>query len=162
VRKAEATVQKATVDITERFSFHTAIAAIQELVNLATRGVSAGELGGPAGAKALRYASQTAVSLLFPFAPHVASELWEALGGGSLHREAWPQADPEFLVRDVVTVVVQVNGKLRDRLEVAPGTPDAEVVALATALPKVASAVDGKTVVREVVVPDKLVNLVVK
>ncbi|MDX6556665.1 MAG: leucyl-tRNA synthetase, partial [Miltoncostaeaceae bacterium] len=131
VRKAEATVQKATVDITERFSFHTAIAAIQELVNLGTRGVSAGELGGAAGAQALRYASQTAVSLLFPFAPHVASELWEALGGGSLHRETWPQADPAFLVRDVVTVVVQVNGKLRDRLEVAPGTPDAEVVALA-------------------------------
>jgi leucyl-tRNA synthetase len=65
-------------------------------------------------------------------------------------------------VRELVTVVVQVNGKLRDRLEVAPGTPDAEVVALATALPKVAAAMDGKSVVREVVVPDKLVNLVVK
>jgi leucyl-tRNA synthetase len=161
-RKAEGTVQKVTVDITERFSFHTAIAAIQELVNLATRGVAAGELGGDAGRQALRYASQTAVSLLFPFAPHVASELWEALGGAPLVREPWPQADPDLLVRDLVTVVVQVNGKLRDRLEVAPGTPADEVVGLARALPKVASAVDGKQVLREVVVPDKLVNLVVK
>ena len=65
-------------------------------------------------------------------------------------------------MRDVVTVVVQVNGKLRDRLEVAPGTAAEELVALARALPKVASAADGKQVVREVVVPDKLVNLVVK
>ena len=162
VRKAEATVAKVTHDVSERFSFHTAIAAVQELVNLATRGAGAGELGSEVGAAALRHASQTAVSLLFPFAPHVASELWEALGGGPLWREPWPEPDPELLVPDAVTVVVQVNGKLRDRLQVPPETAREEVVARARALPRVAAAVDGKEVVREIVVPDKLVNLVVR
>ena len=74
----------------------------------------------------------------------------------------WPEAAPEFLARETVTVVVQVNGKLRERTEVTAGTPEAELVALARALPKVASAIEGKQVVREVVVPDRLVNLVVK
>ena len=102
------------------------------------------------------------MSLLFPFAPHVSSELWEALGGEPLWRQPWPEADPAFLERETALIVVQVNGKLRDRVEVAVDTPDAEVVAAARALPKVAQAIDGKDVVREVVVPGRLVNLVVK
>jgi leucyl-tRNA synthetase len=88
--------------------------------------------------------------------------MWEALGGERLWREPWPEAADEFLARETVTVVVQVNGKLRDRAEVAVGTPQADLVALARALPKVAPALEGKQVVREVVVPDRLVNLVVK
>ncbi len=162
VRKAEATVAKVTDDISERFSFHTAISAVQELVNLATKQVSEGALEGERARGALRHAAQTAVSLLFPFAPHVSSELWEALGGSDLWREPWPVADPDFLARDTVTIVVQVNGKLRDRVEVAAGSDDAAVLALARALPKVAQAIEGRTVVREVVVPGRLVNLVVK
>ena len=162
VRKAEATIAKVSDDISERFSFHTAISAVQELVNLATKGVGEGLYAGERGAAALRYASQTAVSLLFPFAPHVSSELWEALGGEPLWRQPWPEADPAFLERETALIVVQVNGKLRDRVEVAVDTPDAEVVAAARALPKVAQAIDGKDVVREVVVPGRLVNLVVK
>jgi leucyl-tRNA synthetase len=162
VRKAEATVVKVTEDISERFSFHTAISAVQELVNLATKGVAGGALEGEGARQALRHAARTAVSLLFPFAPHVSSELWEALGGGDLWREPWPVADPAYLERDTVTIVVQVNGKLRDRFDVAAGMPDAEVLALARALPRVTAAVDGKRVVREVVVPGRLVNLVVK
>ena len=131
VRKAEATVAKVTGDIGERFSFHTAISAVQELVNLATKGVAESALAGEPGQAALRYAAQTAVSLLFPFAPHVTCELWEALGGEALWSEPWPEADPAFLERETVTVVVQVNGKLRDRLEVAPGAADAELLAAA-------------------------------
>jgi leucyl-tRNA synthetase len=163
VRKAEATVVKVTGDISERFSFHTAISAVQELVNLATKQVAEGLLVGEPARVALRHAAQTAVSLLFPFAPHVSSELWEALGGGDdLWREPWPEADPAFLERDTVTIVVQVNGKLRDRVEVAAGSADADVLALARELPRVASAIEGRTVVREIVVPGRLVNLVVK
>jgi leucyl-tRNA synthetase len=162
VRKAEATIAKVSDDISERFSFHTAISAVQELVNLATKGVGEGLYAGEQGAAALRYAAQTAVSLLFPFAPHVSSELWEALGGGPLWREPWPEAAPAFLERETATIVVQVNGKLRDRIDVAVGTADADVVAAARELPKVASAIAGKDVVREVVVPGRLVNLVVK
>ncbi len=162
VRKAEATIVKVGEDIGERFSFHTAISAVQELVNLATKAVAEDAISGDRGAAALRYAAQTAVSLLFPFAPHVTSELWEALGGADLWRQPWPVADPAYLRRDSVTIVVQVNGKLRDRVEVAAGSDDAAVLALARALPKVAAAVDGKEVVREIVVPGRLVNLVVR
>jgi leucyl-tRNA synthetase len=160
VRKAEATVAKVTSDISERFSFHTAISAIQELVNLGTKAVSESAIQGDAAREALRHAARTAVSLLFPFAPHVSSELWEALGGDMLYREPWPAADPAFLERETVTVVIQVNGKLRDRLEVPPGAAEDELVALARGLPRVAQAIDGRPVVREVVIPDRLVNLV--
>ena len=162
VRKAEATVVKVTGDISERFSFHTAISAVQELVNLATKGVAEGTLAGEPGQAALRHAAQTSVSVLFPFAPHVTCELWEALGGEALWTQPWPEADPVFLERETVTVVVQVNGKLRDRLEVAPGADREELLAAARALPRVAAAIDGGRVVREVVVPDRLVNLVVE
>ncbi len=160
VRKAEETIVRVTRDISERFSFHTAISAIQELVNHATKGQSEGAYSGPAGSAALRYGSQTAISLLFAFAPHVSSELWEALGGSRLWEAPWPEADPAFLVAETVTVVVQVDGKLRDRLEAPPGLDARELVALARDLPRVAAAVDGRDVVREVVVADRLVNLV--
>jgi leucyl-tRNA synthetase len=160
MRKAETTVEKVSGDISRRFSFHTAISAVQELVNLATKGISEGTLAGAEAQLALRYAAQAAVSLLFPFAPHVSCELWEALGGQALWREPWPSPDPAYLERETVTVVVQVDGKLRERMEVAPGTGGAELVAQARELPRVAAAIDGREVVREVVVPDRLVNLV--
>ncbi len=160
LRKAEETVAAVTADITERFSFHTAIAAIHELVNL-LRGRGGGEASGVA-ADAERYACQSAVSLLFPFAPHIACELWEALGGQRLWATPWPQAEPALLRRETVTLVVQVNGKLRDRVEAPVGLADAEAAAIARDLPKVAAAIGERSVVREVVVPDRLVNLVVK
>jgi leucyl-tRNA synthetase len=162
VRKAEATVAKVTQDIGERFSFHTAISAVQELVNQATRGLSDGTLEGPAGPAALRHAARTTVSLLFPFAPHLTSELWERMGGERLWCAPWPEARAEFLARDTVTVVVQVNGKLRDRIEVPAGTPQDELAALARDRPKVRDALGGREPARQVVVPDRLVNLVVR
>jgi leucyl-tRNA synthetase len=160
VRKSEATVAKVTGDIGERFSFHTAISAIQELVNDATKARSEGTLDDGEGAHALRYATQTVVSLLFVFAPHIASELWVALGGERLWVAPWPDAGAAFLERDSVTVVVQVNGKLRDRLEVPAGLGQAELAARARSLPKVKAALDGKAVRREIVIADRLVNLV--
>jgi leucyl-tRNA synthetase len=161
LRKSEATIAKVTQDIAERFSFHTAISAVQELVNMAGR-VAADEHADPAVADTVRYAAQTATSLLFPFAPHVTCELWNALGGDGLWEREWPVAEASLLVRDTVTVVVQVNGKLRDRLTLAPDAPEPEVLAAARGLPKVAAALDGRTVVREVVVPGRLVNFVVR
>ena len=161
VRKTEATIAKVSGDIGERFSFHTAISAIQELVNDATKARSEGTLSGDAGAHALRYATQTVVSLLFVFAPHLASELWEALGGERLWVAPWPDADEAFLERESVTVVVQVNGKLRDRLEVPAGLAEDELAARARLLPKVQAALDGHAIRREIVVADRLVNLVI-
>jgi leucyl-tRNA synthetase len=160
VRKAEATIAKVTDDIGERFSFHTAISALQELVNDATRGRGDGAFDDPVGTHALRYATQTVVSLLQVFAPHIANELWDRLGGVRLWEAPWPEADPTFLERDVVTVVVQVNGKLRDRLEVPAGLAEEELIARVQASAKVAAAVDGKEIRRTIVVPDTLVNVV--
>jgi leucyl-tRNA synthetase len=161
VRKTEATIAKVSGDIGERFSFHTAISAIQELVNDATKARSEGAVSGDAGMRALRYATQTVVSLLFVFAPHIASELWDALGGERLWVAPWPDADEAFLERESVTVVVQVNGKLRDRLEVPAGLAEDELAAKARSMPKVQAALDGKAIRREIVVADRLVNLVV-
>ena len=103
------------------------------------------------------------VLLLAPYAPHLAEELWRKLGHAeSLAYAPWPQADPRYLVQDMVTVVVQVNGKVRDRLEVAVGAGEDEVRQLALASEKVAPWLAGKELVKSVVVPGKLVSLVVK
>jgi len=162
LRKTESTIAKVTADVDERFSFHTAISAIQELTNAAGRAQADAPDLAPGSLRALRYAGQTAVSLLFPFAPHISSELWEALGGDRLWAAAWPDADPSLLVRDVVTVVLQVNGKLRDRAEVPAGSSQEELLAVARDSAKIAGAIEGKELLREIVVPDRLVNLVVR
>ncbi|MSO44376.1 MAG: leucine--tRNA ligase [Thermoleophilia bacterium] len=161
MRKAAATVAKVTQDIGERFSFHTAISAVQELVNHATRDVSEGTLESAAGGRALRHAARTTVSLIFPFAPHIASDLWATMGGERLWVEPWPEVDPAFLTADTVTVVVQINGKVRDTVNVAPGMTDDALAQIAMALPKVQAALGGAEPRRTIVVPGKLVNLVV-
>jgi hypothetical protein len=90
------------------------------------------------------------------------SELWERMGYGQhLYREAWPTVDPAFLVTDTVTVVIQVNGKLRDRVEVSPDIAEDALLEMALALPKVEAALGGAEIKRKIVVPGKLVNLVV-
>jgi leucyl-tRNA synthetase len=141
--KAHWAIDKVTRDFRRGFQFNTVISAVMELVNEAQRGLDA--LGDdPEGVAALRFAVSTAASLVFPFAPHLGAEVWERLEGGRLWERPWPEPDPELLARETVTLVVQVNGKLRDRIEVA------------------ARHLDGKQVVKEVVVPGKLVNLVVR
>jgi len=111
---------------------------------------------------AARFATETAVALIQPYVPHVAEELWGVMGGeGRLWEHPWPEADAALLVADEVEVAVQVNGKVRDRLRVAAGTPDAELLALALASERVQAHVDGKDLRKTVVVPGKLVSLVV-
>jgi leucyl-tRNA synthetase len=150
-RKAHATIAKVTDDIGRRFAFNTAIAAVMELVN---------ELSRDTGGEDARFAAETAVSLIQPYAPHVAEELWQRLGHTRLWEAPWPHADPAMLERETIEVVVQVNGRLRDRLHVRPGTPDDELVALALASERVRAHVrDGPQ--KSIVVPDRLVNLVV-
>ena len=115
----------------------------------------------PARAGEVREATEIALELIQPYAPHIAEELWVRLGHERLWQEPWPRADPRLLTRDEVEVVVQVNGKLRDRLHVAPGTSEDELVALALASEKVQAHVGGNELLKRIVVPDKLVNLVV-
>jgi leucyl-tRNA synthetase len=159
--KAHWAIDKVTRDFQRGFQFNTVIAAVMELVNEAYR-VKDGLYGDPAGTAAVRFATATAASLIFPFAPHLGAEVWERLCGDRVWERPWPQADPELLTSDTVTLVVQVNGKLRDRIEAAVDAPEAELLALARASEKVRRHLDGKQVVKEIVVPGKLVNLVVR
>jgi leucyl-tRNA synthetase len=150
-RKAHETIHKVTDDIERRFVFNTPVAAVMELVNA----VSA-DPDDPAS----RFAVETAVSLIQPYAPHAAEELWSRLGHSRLWAEPWPAADESLLVRDTIELVCQVNGRVRDRIQVPAGLPDEELVALARASERVQAHLDGKEP-RAIVVPDKLVNFVV-
>jgi len=156
VRTAHATIAQVSDDITRRFQFHTPIAALFTLVNEIYR-VKAD----PAQAPAVRFATETALNLIQPYAPHIAEELWRRLGHERLWEEPWPQADPALLERDRYVLVVQVNGRVRDRVEVPVGLSDDELVAQAKALPRVSTHLDGKEIRKAIVVPGKLVNLVV-
>jgi leucyl-tRNA synthetase len=155
-RKAHATVAKVTDDIGRRFRFNTPIAAVMELVNEIYLAKD-----DPEEAAAVRSATETAVTLIQPYAPHIAEELWERLGHERLWEEPWPRPDPAMLERDTFELVVQVNGRVRDRVEVEAGLSDDELVTLARELPRVRAHLDGKEVRRAFVVPGKLVNLVV-
>ena len=159
--KAHWAIDKVSRDFERGFQFNTAIAAVMELVNEAYR-VKDGLFEDPAGLAAVRFATATAASLIFPFAPHLGAEVWERLDGGRVWEEPWPAADPALLASDTVTLVVQVNGKLRDRIEAPSEAPEAELLALARESEKVRRHLDGKEVVKEIVVPGKLVNLVVR
>jgi leucyl-tRNA synthetase len=161
VTKAHWAIDKATRDIDPRFQLNTAIAAVMELVNETYR-LKESLYEDPAGAAAVRFATSTAVSLLFPFAPHLCSEVYEWLAGQRIWEQPWPEADPELLERDTYMLVVQVNGKLRDRVEVGSDTSEEDLVELAKSSEKVQRHLNGKAVVKEIVVPGRLVNLVVK
>jgi leucyl-tRNA synthetase len=159
--KAHWAIDKVTHDFEHGFQFHTAIAAVMELVNEAYR--LKDELRGDAGGEAaLRFATATAASLIFPFAPHLGSEVYEALTGERVWEQAWPEADRSLLERETFTLVVQVNGRRRDQIEAATGLSDAELLEVARASANVRRHLDGKQVVKEIVVPGKLVNLVAR
>ncbi|HEX8065473.1 MAG TPA: leucine--tRNA ligase [Thermoleophilaceae bacterium] len=160
VRKAHWAIDKVTSDM-GRFGFNTAIAAVIELVNdlyrdrdelLATRD----------GASQLRFGIATAASLLFPFAPHLGAEAYELMTGRRVWEEPWPVADESLLVSDVNEIVVQVNGKLRDRVAAPADATREEQEQLARSSPKVQSHLNGTEIVKTVVVPGKLVNFVVR
>jgi leucyl-tRNA synthetase len=150
-RKAHETIARVTDDIDRRFVFNTPISAVMELVN---------ELSKAPGDPAARFAAETAVSLLQPYAPHVCEELWGVLGHSRLWEQPWPTADESKLQRETVELVLQVNGKVRDRIQVPAGLSEAELIARARASEKVQAHLNGEEP-RAFVVPDKLVNLVV-
>jgi leucyl-tRNA synthetase len=159
-RKTHETIGRVTRDI-ERFHFNTALAALNELVNEVYR-LDASLRGDEAGTRVLSFATATAASLLFPFAPHLAAEVYERIVGAWVWEEPWPEPDDAYLARDTVRLVVQVNGKVRDSIEVAAGAGEDEVKRAALERPNVQRHLDGKQVVREVVVPGRLVNFVIR
>jgi leucyl-tRNA synthetase len=151
-RKAHETIARVTDDIDRRFVFNTPISAVMELVN---------ELSKAPHDPAARFAAETAVSVLQPYTPHVAEELWGVLGHDErLWESAWPTYDETMLKHDTVELVLQVNGKVRDRVQVPAGLSEDELVTRARASEKVQAHLKGAER-RVIVVPDKLVNIVV-
>ncbi len=169
-RLVHRTIQRVTRDIVEELQFNTAIAAMMELLN-ATKAFedlpAAGEadLDDPAHREALRLLRLTTRSLallLSPFASHLAEELWAAMGyDGLACQQAWPTFDPAATVEDVVTIAVQVNGKLRATVEVPRDASKEDLEKAAMADEKVGKWIEGKTVRRVIAVPGRLVNIVV-
>ncbi len=159
--KEHATVRKAGDDLNDRFQFNTAIAAVMELVNalyLAKDELVADE----SGRKVLSSAMSTVLTLLSPFTPHLSEELWALLGHTeSVSTLPWPRWKEDALVRDTVTLVVQVNGKLRGKLDIPADASREEVETLALNEPNVLRYLEGVTVRKVVVIPGKLVNVVV-
>jgi leucyl-tRNA synthetase len=154
-RKTHWAIEKVSGDL-RRFAFNTAIAAVMELLNECSR------LRDDASPDTQRFALGTAASLLFPFAPHVSADIYEMLTGQRVWEESWPLADETFLEREVYELVCQVNGKVRDRVEASADAGPEELKDLCRAAPNVMVHLDGKDVVKEIVVPGKLVNLVVR
>jgi leucyl-tRNA synthetase len=178
------TILKVTEDIGARFNFNTAVSSIMELVNaiyqfvqrdaesekrqqegLSEGGANEDSPSGlsPLASPVLRESLVSLALLLAPFTPHLAEELWEMLGEtGSIHQQRWPEHDPAALLVDEIEIVVQVNGRLRDRLNVPVGIGQAETEQAVLAQQRIKDLLRGKELVRAICVPGKLVNLVVK
>ncbi|NLX69490.1 MAG: leucine--tRNA ligase [Clostridiales bacterium] len=156
------TIKRVTVDIEERFNFNTAISAVMELVNALYQ-----YRDKVAPAQQNRAVIKEAISnlllLLAPFAPHITEELWElTTHEGSIHEQPWPTFDSEALVQDQIEIVVQINGRVRDRVMVAADASQQEVEGTVLSLPKIKDLIGDKNVSKVIVVPKKLVNIVVK
>ena len=158
-RVLHATIKKVTEDIRDRFMFNTAISSIMELVNAFyafqdSQNINAG---------LVREVSLNLLKMLAPFAPHITEELWSILvGEGSVHQQHWPKYDEAATVKAEVEIVLQINGKVRDRIMIATGISREEMATLAKANTRVQELTEGKTIVKMICVPDKLVNVVVK
>jgi leucyl-tRNA synthetase len=155
LRKANWAIDKVGNDL-RRFAFNTAISAVMELLNECSR------LRESTSVESRRFALASAASLLFPFAPHVSADIYELLTGERVWEQPWPQAEEAYLERDEYELVCQVNGKLRDRVQAATGAQEQELKELCKAAPNVQAHLQGKQIVKEIVVPGKLVNLVVR
>ena len=157
LRKANWAIDKVTSDMSERFNFNTAIAAVMELLNEVTPAKR-----GEASPGTVRFALGTAASLVFPFAPHTSADAYRLLTGERVWEQHWPDADPAWLETDTFELVCQVNGKVRGRVQAPSDASKDELLALCRAAPRMQAHLDGHEVVKEIVVPGKLVNIVVR
>jgi leucyl-tRNA synthetase len=156
LRKAHWAIDKVTRDMQGRFAFNTAIAAVMKLVNEIYRHRES------APASHVRFAIATAGSLIFPFAPHLGSEVYERMTGRRVWEEPWPEADPALLTSAEIQLVVQLNGKLVDRVVAPVDASEEELEEIARGSGKLSARLNGREIVKAVVVPGKLVNFVVR
>jgi leucyl-tRNA synthetase len=150
------TIRRVTRDIGERMHFNTAVAAIMELVNAIYE-----RRGADAADPVIPFATATVLRLLAPFAPHLSAELWERLAGSDLETVPWPDFDAAALVRDTIEVAVQINGKVRSRIQLAPDAAEADAVGAALADAKIQAELAGRTPRKTVYVKGRLVSVVV-
>jgi len=157
LRKLHQTLRKVTNDFDSRWHFNTSIAALMELVN------ELYSLEAKLSSKCLRKVCDDVTLMLAPFAPYTAQELWQILGNdGPVFRQIWPRYDAALAQEDLVEIPVQVNGRLRAHLHVPPGTTKEELERLALQEEKVRPFIEGKDILKVIVLPDRLVNLVLK
>ena len=157
-RAVHKTIRKVTEDL-DRFKFNTAIASLMELTNQMNQTWEEGDVGSAVWKEAV----EKLLLLTAPMAPHVTEELWEATGNQySIHQQSWPGWDADLAADEIITLVVQVNGRLRDRLEVAPDIEEEAAKELALASERVKAHTGGKEIVNVVYVPGRLVNIVAK
>jgi leucyl-tRNA synthetase len=165
-RKIHQTIKRVTEDVRDRYHFNTAIAAIMELVNTIYQtkdAMTSSDNVDPNFWPVMRYAVESVIVMLSPFVPHIADELWHELGMSSLLLDnPWPSWDEKALTAEEVLIVVQVNGKLRDKMTVPTDATDEEIKKMALSREKVQQFIAGGEIKNIVVVPKKLVNIVVK
>lgn len=158
-RVLHTTIKKVTEDIRDRFMFNTAISSIMELVNAFYAFQDSKTINGGL----VREVSLNLLKMLAPFAPHITEELWSILvAQGSIHQQQWPQYEEAATVQAEVEIVLQINGKVRDRIMIATGISREEMETAAKANARLQELTEGKTIVKMICVPDKLVNVVVK
>jgi len=157
LRKLHQTLRKITADFDTRWHFNTSIAAMMELVN---------ELYAEEpriSAQAMGQTIEILTFMLAPFAPYIAQELWDEQGrSGPVFKQPWPDFDPDLAKETEIEIPVQINGKLRSRITVAPGLDAAQLKVAALDDDKIQALIEGKTMVKFIAIPDKLVNIVVK
>jgi len=157
-RQTHQTIQAVTQDM-EDFAFNTIIARLMELTNTLMKAKETSIYGTDAWGEAV----ESLLLMLAPCCPHIAEELWARTGRPySVHQQSWPEYDEELAAEEVITLVVQVNGKLRDRIAVPVSISEDEAKDKALASPKVKSHTEGKKIVKTIYVPGRLVNIVVK
>ena len=160
-RKTHQTIRKFGADIEAKFHFNTAISSVMELTNT-LYSLAADESGETADPAVIREAIEAMLALLSPMVPHLCAELWELTKHPTpLAEVLWPEYDDEAILEETITIVVQVKGKVRGQLQVAPGTSDADLEKMAMADEKVRKFLEGKPVRKVIVVPNKLINIVI-
>ena len=160
--KLNQTIKKVTDAIENNYHFNTAIAANMELINEVQTYVSS-SMNSEQAAKILGYTLKKIIIMLSPFVPHFCDEIWEELGEkGYLFNEKWPEYDEKMLSSDETTIAVQVNGKVRGSFEIAKDSEQALVEKTALELPNVVKHLEGMNVVKVIVIPNRIVNIVVK
>jgi leucyl-tRNA synthetase len=161
-RKLHQTIKKVSSDILQRFNFNTAISSIMELVNMMYK-YNEESVKGIKNPLLVFETTKKLLILLSPIAPFMTEELWNRMGNtGSIHRSSWPDCDEAIAAENMVTVIFQVNGKLRDKADLPRGKESGELEKIALSSDKIQKFINGREILKKIVVPDKLVNIVIK